>query len=511
MDRMSKILFSLAGVSVISFVLTRFLVGVWIPFLWVPVGLFFVFAFGALYRERRTLAEFLSMKTTKHGMNMGALIGLVFVVLVVANFLSIRHYKAWDFSGSHVNTLSDQSVKLVKSLKGDLWVRFFYKKGTEGVDEQRKQFRDLLKKYQDQSSNIKLEFIEVNERPDLAEKFGVTKGSGSVFLDYQGRKNRIDKIDEQEVTNALVKVIREKDKVVYFVGGHGEKNLEDSQEGDGINALKLMLENNRYIVKPLPLNLNAKIPDDADVVVMVGPNQKLLDYEIQGLEDYLKRGGSLLVALKSKQTQGFEKILAAVGIIPMNNYVLNLIETPAGAGIQQGQTVATVFSSSSEITKVFDKNGAVIFRNPMSFKRQNTPEGVSLDELVKAPESSMSFESLDIKENGPQGAYTLAMSAKGKFPGAASGKEFNLIVVGETEFLGNQLLGQTLNRDLVLNSMALLSKEENLISVSPKESQVTKLIMTDSMFYLFVFLFAIPLPLFLLGTSVTLWMKRRHA
>ncbi|MBK9323660.1 MAG: Gldg family protein [Bdellovibrionaceae bacterium] len=511
MERMSKILLSLAGISVLGFVITRFLVGVWIPFLWIPIGLFFVFVFAALYRERKSVTVFLSMKTTKHGMNMGALIGLVFVVLVVANFLSIRHYKVWDFSGSHINTLSDQSIKLVKSLKGDLWVRFFYKKGTEGVDEQRKQFRDLLKKYQDQSASIKLEFIELNERPDLAEKFGVTKGSGSVFLEYQGQRNRIEKIDEQDVTNALVKVTREKDKIVYFIGGHGEKSLEDSREGDGINALKLMLENNRYVVKPLALNLNAKIPEDADAAVMIGPNQRLLDYEIQGLEDYLRRGGSLFVALKSRQTQGFEKVLSTLGIVPMNNYVLNLVETPAGTGIQQGQTIATVFSSSSEITKVFDKNGALVFRNPMSFRRQNTPEGVSIDDLVKVPESSMSFESLDIKDNGPQGSYTLAMLAKGKFPGSTTGKEFNLIVIGETEFLGNQLLGQILNRDLVLNSMAFLSKEENLISVTPKENQVTKLILTDSMFYLFVFLFAIPLPLFLLGTSVTLWMKRRHA
>jgi len=272
-----------------------------------------------------------------------------------------------------------------------------------------------------------------------------------------------------------------------------------------------MVENNRYVLKPLALNLNAKIPEDADVVAVVGPTQKFLDYEIQGLEEYLKRGGSLFVALKSKQGSGLEKILAPVGIVPMNNYILNLVQTQMGQGIQQGQTLATVFSSSSEITKVFGKNEAMIFRNPMSFKREKVPDGITVDEIVKAPESSMAFETLDIKKDGPQGAFTLAMTAQGKYPGGSKDKDFHLVVVGDTDFMSNQLLGQSLNRDLALNSLASLAKEENLISISPKEAQVTKMMMTETMFYIFLLAFAIPLPVLLLGTSVTLWMKRRHA
>jgi ABC-type uncharacterized transport system involved in gliding motility auxiliary subunit len=228
------------------------------------------------------------------------------------------------------------------------------------------------------------------------------------------------------------------------------------------------------------------------------------------LQDYLRRGGSLFLALKSKQSNGLEQILGSIGIVPMNNYILNLVQTKMGQGVQQGQTLGTVFSSSSEITKVFGKNDALVFRNPMAFKRSTIPENVTLDDLVKAPENSISFEALDFKKEGAQGAYTLAMSAKGKFPGSTD-KIFNLVVVGDTAFIGNQLLGQTLNRDLLLNSLALLSKEENLISISPKEAQVTKMMMTETMFYMFLIFFAIPLPVLLLGTSVTLWMKRRHA
>lgn len=510
MNRVSKILFTISGVSLLCFIVTRLLVGSWIPFLWIPVSFFVCCFIGALIQERKTISQFMMMKTTKHGMNMGALIGLVLVCLIVVNFLSVRHYKVWDFSGAQSNTLSDQSIKLVKGLNSELLIRFFYKKGVEGNEDNRKNFRELIKKYQDQSPNIKLEYVEVNERPDLAEQYGVTKGSGVIFLDYKGRRNRVEKIDENEVTSALVKVTREKDKNIYFVVGHGERDLEEPKEALGLNALKVMLENNRYVVKTQATNLNAKIPEDADVVMIIGPTQKFLDYEVQGLEDYLQRGGSLFVALKSKQTQGLDAILNRVGLEPMNNYVMNLVDTPMGKGVQQGQTLGTVFSNTNEITKIFGKNEATIFRNPMSFKRGKVPEGVTIDDLVKAPETSMSFSNIDLKDQGPTGAFTLVAEAKGKFPGS-KGQDFEMIVTGDADFMGNQLLMQSLNRDLVLNSVASLAKEASLISIAPREAQVTKLVMTESNFYLFVFLFAIPVPVLLLGTSVTLWMRRRHA
>jgi ABC-type uncharacterized transport system involved in gliding motility auxiliary subunit len=510
MSRLGKILLVVSAVSLLCFVVTRVLVGAWIPFMWIPLGLFVGGFIAAMVKDRRAVGGFLTMKTTKHGMNMGALISLVVIVLVVVNFLAVRHYKTWDFSGQQVNTLSPQSAQLVKNLDSELLVRFFYKKGVEGNEENRKAFRDLIKKYQDQSNQIKLEFVEVNERPDLAEQYGVTKGSGVIFLEYKGRKNRIEKIDEQEVSSALVKVTREKDKVIYFVVGHGERELDDAKEATGLNAFKLMLENNRYTVKTLATNLNAKVPDDADLVAVVGPSQNFQSYEIQGLADYLQRGGSLLLALESKQTVGLDRILAAVGLTPMNNYVFNVVETVMGKGIQQSQTMGTVFSSTSEISKVFGKGEAVVFRNPMSFKRNSVPDGLVLEDVVKAPEGSVSFDSLDIKGEGVQGSFPLVVSAKGKFLDAKT-KDFNLLVTGDADFLGNQLLYQNLNRDLALNSIAWLANEKDMISIATKEAAVTKLTMTDTGFYLFLICFAIPLPVLLLATSTTLWMKRRHA
>ncbi len=160
---------------------------------------------------------------------------------------------------------------------------------------------------------MQLDFIEVNESPDISKEYGVDKGSGVVFLDYKGRRNRIEKIDEQEFTSALVKVTREANKTLYFTVGHGEKSLNENREGLGLGSLKVMLENNRYTVKELSLIQNAKIPSDADVIVIAGPIQGFQDFEITALENFLKAGGSFVFSSGVSKHCRFGKISQQIG------------------------------------------------------------------------------------------------------------------------------------------------------------------------------------------------------
>jgi ABC-type uncharacterized transport system involved in gliding motility auxiliary subunit len=114
--------------------------------------------------------------------------------------------------------------------------------------------------------------------------------------------------------------------------------------------------------------------------------------------------------------------------------------------------------------------------------------------------------------NPEEKIYTHASEVTGQFPGAPEGgKPFDAIVVGDADFMTNQMLNQNLNRDLVLNSIAALAKDESLISIAPRDPQATELILTRTNFTLFIFGFIIPLPLLLLGASVGLWMRRRNA
>lgn len=522
MSRLGKISFLFAAISFVSMILVWYLIGEWVPYCWVAFGLSAFFAGAGFYFDRAVLTEFFTLKTTKHGMNMGVLILLVFAFLVVVNFLAVRNYKTFDFSLGRSNTLSPQSIQLLNGLDSDLKVYFFYKKGVEGNEENRRLFRELVKKYQDRSDKVQLNFVEVNERPDLAKDFGVDRGSGIVFLDYKGRRNRMDKIDEQDMSSALVKVTRETKKVLYFVSGHGEKNTEEVKDAQGLNALKQILENNSYEVKNVALNQVAQVPEDADLLIIVGPQRNFLDFEIVSLENYLKRGGSVFLALSSQQTAGLDGLLARLGLKAQNNYILS-VETLLGKQVAQGLTLGSVFSSTSDITKNFGKDEVILLLHPMGLSRvENPPLSVSIDDIVRTNGSSIAYKTLEFKGDTVQGPFTIMSTVKGQFPSAkekknektakdSKAKDFALFVSGDANFLNNQMLYKNLNRDLVLNTVASLVKEENLISITGKEPQKTELILTQTRFTLFIFAFIIPLPLLLLATSIGLWMRRRNA
>ncbi|MBO9665399.1 MAG: GldG family protein [Bdellovibrio sp.] len=510
MSKFSKLAFLFAGISLVCMSITRYLLGEWVNFCWVALCLAIFFVVIGLIKDRVFFKEFFTMKTTKEGMSMGVLILLMVALLAVVNYLGVKHYWTFDFSNAQTNTLAEQSIQLVKNLDSELKVYFFYKKGTEGNEENRRQFRELIKKYQDINPKIQLEFVEVNERPDIAKDFGVDKGSGSAFVVYKGRRNLLQKIDEQEFTSSLVKVTRDKNKTIYFTVGHGEQSLEEAKEGLGLNALKLMLERNRYTVKPLPLIQDPKVPEDADVIVIAGPVQNFLDHEIAALEEYLKRGGSLFIALESQNSANLEKLVKKMGITPQNDYVFNIVDTVMGQGVNQGPVMGAVFSPMNQITKGFGQSEVTLFRHPQSLKKQDLP-GMSVDELVRTNPKSMSFRSLSMKEDGNLGSFALVDEVTGKWDSDPKAKDFAAVVAGDVDFMTNQMLYQNLNRDLVLNSIAALAKEENLISISPKEPQATQLLLTETKFAVFLFAFIIPLPIILLGIGTGLYFRRRNA
>ncbi|MCS6838528.1 MAG: GldG family protein [Bdellovibrionaceae bacterium] len=509
MSRLGKALWFIAGICLVSFAVVRFLLGTWVPFLWVSLGLSAVAIIAAFVVDHKFYREFFALRTTRQGMSMGAMILLVLVLLISINFLSTRYYKTFDFSLNQINTLSEQSIQLAKQLDDELKVIYFYEDGAEGVVQNKRAFIDLIRKYQDVSSHIKLEFVEVNERPDLAELYGIKKGTYSVVLDYKGRRNVIEKIEEQEITSALAKVTRQKEKRIYVLAGHGEASLESAKDGRSLAVFKSLLEGNRYQVETLTFSQASRVPDDADVLMVWGPQQQFLDFEVKAIIDYLKKGGSLILGLEPWKPHQLGELLNTLGIKEGENVVVTVLDTPFGRAVNPEATRGTEFSTTSSITKPFSRNEMTVFRLPQSLSKI---EGKSFEysELVKTGSETLAFSSLNFNEaQAKKGPFTLAFEIKGKLEGAE--KSFHAVVLGDEDIFLNRYLYLNLNRDLALNIVSALAKEENLISITPKEIQATQLNMTQTDFVLFIFALVIPLPVLFFILSGVQWFRRRNA
>jgi ABC-type uncharacterized transport system involved in gliding motility auxiliary subunit len=97
-----------------------------------------------------------------------------------------------------------------------------------------------------------------------------------------------------------------------------------------------------------------------------------------------------------------------------------------------------------------------------------------------------------------------------KTAGTSEAAEFNVVVAGDSDFLSNQWLFQYFNRDLALNSVAFLAKDEDLISIRPKVGKTSNLELPRGRAIVYGILF-LAFPLLLFIVAGVFWYRRRGA
>jgi hypothetical protein len=94
---------------------------------------------------------------------------------------------------------------------------------------------------------------------------------------------------------------------------------------------------------------------------------------------------------------------------------------------------------------------------------------------------------------------------------AAEPKTARLVVIGDSDFASNQLIGEFRNRDLFVNSVNWLLGDVEAISVRPGQARASRLQLTSEQFLeiRYLALFVMPELIALLG--VIAWWQRRRA
>src|SRR5204863_8658672 len=112
------------------------------------------------------------------------------------------------------------------------------------TDTQR--YQDRLKEYQQTSKLITTDFVDPDMKPAVARQNQVTQYNTIVF-NYKGRTERITSDAEQDITNAIIKVVTGQQRKVYFTQGHGDHDTT-SAEREGYNGVTTALGEANYSV-----------------------------------------------------------------------------------------------------------------------------------------------------------------------------------------------------------------------------------------------------------------------
>ena len=253
----------------------------------------------------------------------------------------------------------------------------------EGAGE-RETVKDLLQRYVYANPKISFQFVDPEREPLKAKEAGY-RFPGNILLTYAGKNQMADRPDEDMITNALRKILKPSRKKIYFLTGHGERDLT-SGEPNGLQTANRALENEGYEVASLNLLSQAQVPQDAAVVIVASPTKPLLTSEADSLKAYLDKGGRVLVMLEAFQDAGLKGLLAGYGIGLDDGMILDVNQISQSLRVSPIMPLAIGYGPT-RITRDF-KNSFTMFPMSRPLTLNKEVKGVNLLPLVNTMPSS---------------------------------------------------------------------------------------------------------------------------
>ncbi len=465
-------------------------------------GIFFVVANGP------ELKQSLSSRSALYGVNTLILTAIFLGILIFVNLLAFRHKHRFDFTEGGYFTLAPQTKKFISNLPREVNLTAFFQ-----TDSPEKiAFTNLIAGYLEETDKIKLQYIDPDKNPSVTKQYGVTT-YGTIALESGAKETKIQNPTEENITNALLKVTRDEQKIIYFLEGHNESAIS-SVENEGYATAKKNLEQDGFIVKPLLLLQSGEIPEDASVLVVPGPKKPLQDEEQKAIENYLNSGGAVFMLIDPKSSSKMEPFLIKWGIELGEDIVIDPMSKLFG-----GDFAAPVVNqyTAHEITSDFVL--ATIF--PIIRSVRGVPvAGITTTELLKTGANSWAEfdfdsetvnydEGRDIK--GPVSVAVIAIKNLDEEPNKDKPSlKATLLVVGDSDFSNNRYTNFSGNGDFFLNAVSWLAEEEQLISIRPRERKSTPIQMTQTLGTAIFIMGIIVFPGLIATVGIRIWWRRRR-
>lgn len=172
---------------------------------------------------------------------------LILVALAVINLAAGRCFFRFDLTEMRGYSLAQPTLNALAKVKEPISITAFLRQS----DYRSEIAAKLLGEYADHSKWITYEIVDPDVRPSTMQEKGVTS-YGTVLFESGAKRRDISSVDEQSITNTIVRLTDVRPPVVYFTTGHGERDTEGEQR-DGYSILKWHLENNAYIVNTVAL------------------------------------------------------------------------------------------------------------------------------------------------------------------------------------------------------------------------------------------------------------------
>ncbi len=457
--------------------------------------------------------NWLKARQTKYTAYVSVYMIVILAILATANWLADGHNKSYDSTSNKRYSLSDQTEKIVKNLKQDVTITYFDK------TSEFSRAHDLLDRYDNLSSRLKVNYVDPDKKPQLTRAMGV-RTLGTIFVEAGNRREEAKSLTEEEITGALIRALKSGERWACLVSGSGEHSLDDSSR-TGYSTMKDALEKNNYKTRTISLLEKPEVPKDCTVLIVAGPTKDYITPEVNAIKTYVENGGRALFMVDPALKMGHQeagdnpelvKLLEDWGVTLNNNLVLDT------SGIGQlfglGPEVPLVSNYESQPIVRDMKGTATVFPLVRSLETKSADK-TTVEKLFETSDNSYATTNLSSPEiridprKDKKGPLTLA--AAGTYNTGKQGEQGRFVVVGSSSWAGNGFLPARSigNRDLFLNMMNWLSSDEDLIAIRPHEPEDRRLSLTRAQMARIFYSSVIGFPLVIILGGFAVWWKRR--
>jgi len=438
----------------------------------------------------------------------GAFISVVSTlgIIIALNYLLFRTDIRYDVTEGKSHTVSAQTVRVLNSVDDEIVLTGFYKDA--GVD--RGGFVDLAKEYSRRNGNINVKLINPDKEPGIAKKYGV-KEYGSVVV---ARGDKVVKLrltdpitggilnnSEEKITNAILKLTRESEKTIYFLSGHGQRDMGDSVDAEGLGLLRKTIIDEGYNVKEYLILRGEDLPRGNAILFVAAPKKALSLKEIQYIKNYLNRGGRAIFMIEPRSGKELVSILKTYGFELSDDVIVDPSSKLEGGGdiapivsdypyheITEDFRFSTIFPYSRSIDILSGFNSTVL-ANTGGYSWSETDFELFNEGIAQREES---------EKAGPLGVAAVVENAE----------DGRIAVFGSVDFVSNVFLEFSGNRDFFLNTLNWVSGDENLISIRPKALHTGNLTITTKQVDLIFLFTVVMIPAVILFSGLVIWWKR---
>lgn len=457
----------------------------------------------------------------RYGTNVAlSIIGVIGIVVFVNVIVAQRYDMSLDLTALQDNSLSEQTKQILASLDKDVEVIAFFSDENSPLA-----IRALheLELFQRESkfitTSLKNPYIDV-------QLVNHRLRDGTVVFRTEDRQEEVTIVSEQKFASAILKLIQNRTKKIYFLVGHGEYEIDDLTPS-GLSELKTELENQNFEPLSLSFLTEPDIPSDCDLLAIVGSTETLTANEMDKISKYIENNGKLLLLFQPSDSaqdvnERLVQLMSKWGVTVGNDLVVDRIVFDVNRGTSALVPIFELHDITRQLQSslAFPKTRSVTPKKNIksdltvkSLAKTASPLGVSWAERERTPDGKFSGNGYTAGIDLPAPVSIAVAVEKLITANTDDTKDLSstrIVVFGCSQFATNNDLRRA-NRDLLLTSVNWLTEDGDLIAITEPDRDKQKLrsmTLQQARVVRITAIFLIPIVVFIAGLIV--WWNRRE-